>query len=415
MDVTFCISAIPPRRKTGGIYVGAMDTKPSQQSLKPLVVNPAMPAYYVPAGNSGNGHLLFYREGTVLAQEFNPNKLELSGDPVPVAEQVGSFQGLIGFFSASSNGVLTYVGGTGGAGSTQLTWFDRQGKNLETVGDPGIFLPPLFFLRTEKQVAVSRLDSSRNKANLWLLDLTRGGASTRFTFDAGFDAFPVWSSDSSRIVFASNRDGALNLYKKSANGIKDEEPLLKSDEPKVPNDWSRDGRFLLYTVQTMKMKDDVWILPMEGSQKAPMPFQATASNETAAKFSPDGRWIAYQSDETGRNEVYVREFLLGADGKPEATARHPISTGGGISPYWRDDGKALIFGTPDSRTGMLAEITTKPVFHASPAKALGQVPAGATAVDITTDGKLVLATVPVNQSGPQQFTVVLNWQAALRK
>jgi hypothetical protein len=130
--------------------VGAIDAKPTDQRSKPLLVNEGFPESYVPSGNSSSGHLLFYREGTILAQPFNPNKLELSGDPAPVAEQVGNYQGAIGFFSASTNGVLVYVGGNGGAGNTQLTWFDRAGKNLGIVGGPGISPLSLYLVMASK-------------------------------------------------------------------------------------------------------------------------------------------------------------------------------------------------------------------------------------------------------------------------
>jgi Tol biopolymer transport system component len=162
-------------------------------------------------------------------------------------------------------------------------------------------------------------------------DLGHGSAARRLTFDASEDIYPVFSPDGSRIVFMSLRDGNANLYQKFTNGAKNEEPLLKSAENKIPYSWSADGRFLLYAVQTAKTKGDIWILPMEGSTKEPMLFQATEFNETAARFSPDGHWIGYQSDESGRVEVYVREFLLGSDGKPEATGKHQISSGGGES------------------------------------------------------------------------------------
>jgi Tol biopolymer transport system component len=395
-----------------GIYVGAMDAKPSQQSSKPLLVNDTDPEYYVPSGNSGSGYLLFYREGTVLAQAFNPNKLELSGDPVPVGEQVGVYGGLYGFFSASTSGVLIFVGGSP-AGNVQLTWFNRDGKNLGTVGEPGFFRT-LALSPDGKLAAVNRYDSSLlGRGNLWLFNLTRGGAPTRFTFDASQDENPVFSPDGSRIVFMSTRDGAPNLYQKLTSGIKDEEPLLKSDQAKFPSSWSRDGRFLLYTVASPKTTGDIWILPMDGSRKASMLFQGTEFSETDAQFSPDGRWIAYDSDESGRIEVYVREFSLGSDGKPEPTPKHQISNGGGSGPVWGEDGKQLFYMAPDRATIMSAEITTKPAFESLPGKVLFQLPAGVTTG--AGGGNRLLVAVPVTQSGPQQFTVVMNWQAGLRR
>jgi Tol biopolymer transport system component/predicted Ser/Thr protein kinase len=398
---------------SSGIFVGDIDAKPSQQSTKPLLLDDTYFEYYVPSGNSGSGHLLFNREGTVLAQAFDPSKLELSGEPVPIAEEVGSGRNG-GFFSASSNGVLVYVSG-GAAGNIKLTWFDRDEKNLGTMGEQGDLSTPALS-RDGKQAAVSRSDAQTRSANLWLFDLTRGGASTRFTFDASRDAYPVFSPDGSSIVFTSYRDGPGNLYQKFTNGAKNEEPLLKSAETKYPYSWSRDGRFLLYTIQTVKAKDDIWILAMDGSKKEPMPFQVTEFSETAARFSPDGRWIAYHSDASGRVEVYVREFILGSDGKPEATGKHQISSGGGLSPYWRDDGKELIYFASDRRTVMSAEISTKPVFQSLPGKVLFQLPAAQPSPPaVAGDGKRVLAVLPVGQSGPQQFTVVQNWQAGLRK
>jgi Tol biopolymer transport system component/predicted Ser/Thr protein kinase len=397
-----------------GIYVGSIDAKPSEQSTKPLLVNEGFPEYYVPSPDSDTGYLLFYREGTVLAQPFNPNKLELSGDPVPIAEPVGSASGS-GFFSASANGVLTYVEGNGGAGNTQLTWFNREGKTLGTVGDSGIFstsaLSP-----DGKLAAVSRLDAQYRSSDLWLLDLMRAGAATRFTFDASIVGDPVFSPDGSRIVFLSNRDGPGNLYQKLTNGAKNEEPLLKSTEAKFPTSWSGDGRFLLYAVRTAKAKGAIWILPMEGSKKEPMPFQVTEFSETFARFSPDGRWIAYDSDESGRGEVYVREFLLGSDGKPEATGKHQISTGGGTIPQWREDGKELFYMSLDRASMMSAEITTQPGFQSLPGKMLFQLPVALGAPPaVSGDGKRFLVATPVAQSGPQQFTVVQNWQAGLKK
>jgi eukaryotic-like serine/threonine-protein kinase len=407
-----------------GIYVGSIDAKPSEQGSKPLLVNDGLFALYAPSGSSNpadssKGYLLFARDGTALAQPFDPDKLELSGDPVPVDEQMGNFSAPAAFLSVSTNGVLAYM--RGNTLNAQLTWFDREGKNQGTVGDPEFF-NTLALSRDGKQVAASRIDFGpvRN-ATLWLYDVARGGSPTRFTFGTFTHDYAVFSPDGSRIVFRSLRDGPGNLYQKLASGAKDEEPLLKSDADKIPYSWSRDGNFLLYVVRTPKTKDDIWILPMDGSKKPPMLFQATEFNETAPLFSPDGHWIAYDSDTSGRNEVYVREFSLGSDGKPEATAPHLISDGGGRLGHWRDDGKELSYLSPDGKTIMAAEISSKPVFQASPAKALFQIPGSADAAGLfdalvaTADGKRFLVGVPFRQSGPQQITVVLNWQAGLKK
>jgi Tol biopolymer transport system component len=400
--------------ENGAIFVGAMDLKPSEQTSQPLLLNESGPEYFVPSANSSTGHLLFYREGAVLAQPFDAAKVELSGDPVLVVDQVGSNPGIAAYFSASANGVLTYLSGSHAA-NAQLTWFDREGKNLGTAGEPGGFRA-LALSRDSKLAVVVRGDpQSGSKANLWLYDFTRGGAATRFTFAAAADISPVFSPDGSRIVFTSNRDGPRSLYQKLTSGVRNEELLLKSDDVDIASGWSPDGHFLLYTHGAAKTKRDVWILPMDGGQKQPMLFQGNEFNEAAAMFSPDGRWIAYESDESGRGEVYVREFSLGADGKPEPTAKHQISTGGGSPLLWREDGKELIWWTQEPRSVVAAEIATKPVFQVSPPKTLFQLPAGVNSSGVTADGKRFLFVVPVAQNGPRQFTVVLNWQAGLKK
>jgi eukaryotic-like serine/threonine-protein kinase len=401
---------------SGGIYVGSIDAKPAEQSTKPLLVNDSYPEAYVPSGASGSGWLLFNREGSVLAQPFDPGKLALSGDPVPVAEQLG--QGAAGVFSVSMNGLLVFTAGNQGAGSAQLTWFDRDGKALGTVGEPGNYYPLAALSQDTKQAAVVRIDpQARRKSNLWLVDFTRSGAFTKFTFDSSQDAYPVFSPDGSRIVFTSSRDGPSNLYQKLTSGKTDEEPLLKTDESKYPWSWSSDGRFLLYDTRSQKTNLDVWILPMQGAQRTPMLFQGTEFNELEPQFSPDGHWIAYTSDQSGRNEIYVREFSLGPDGKPDPTAKHQISTDGGGDPHWRDDGKELIYVSPDRKAILSAEIATTPDFRSSPAKALFTAP-GIPGIppNVTGDGKRILLALPVTQNnGLQQFTVVQNWPQMLRK
>ena len=181
--------------------------------------------------------------------------------------------------------------------------------------------------------------SSGKAYNIWLVDLSRGGAGTRFTFGSAEDVDPVWSPDGSRIIFSSGPKGSSgDLYQKPANGAKDEELLLKSDDDKHPNSWSSDGRFLLYTVLNPTRGSDIWVLPLEGNQK-PVPFLRTEFDETSAHFSPDGHWVAYQSNESGRAEVYVRSFSMNSTGTAvETGGKWQISNGGGLQPRWRDTG-----------------------------------------------------------------------------
>ena len=203
--------------------------------------------------------------------------------------------------------------------------------------------------------------------------------------------------------------------------MKDEELLLKSSEDKLPTSWSRDGRFLLYTTSDPKTrKSGLWVLPLEGDKK-PFPFLRTEFNNEDGQFSPDGRWVAYFSDESGRNEIYVRTF------SPDSTAaasdtggKWLISTGGGSEPRWRGDGKELYYLAPDGKL-MAVEITTNPVFRAGAPNALFQTPPQGAFTTLgyswvlTPDGKRFLFLAPVEQTGQAPFTVVLNWQAGLKK
>ena len=251
------------------------------------------------------------------------------------------------FFSASTNGALIYRGGTGNQ-LVQPTWFNRKGKDLGPIEKPGVYYG-LAFSPDGTQAAVG-WDSNQPSAttDIWRLDLSRR-YDWPFTFGNGNNLMPVWSPDGRRIIFSSNRDGAYSLYQKPARGAANEESLLKSDVPKYATSWSRDGRFLLYTARDPKTNYDLWLLPMESGGK-PIPFLRTDFNESDAHFSPDMRWVAYISDESGNNEVLVCECLQNP-GKAslEAGVRLPISKGGGIGPQWRGDGKELYYLAPDGK------------------------------------------------------------------
>jgi Tol biopolymer transport system component len=250
-----------------------------------------------------------------------------------------------------------------------------------------------------------------------VLDLSLG-TSTRFTFDPSFDLDPVWSPDGSRIVFQSNRNGAYDIYQKPASGAKDEELLLESGESKLPRSWSPDGRLLLYQASDAKAKKtNLWVLPFGGDKK-PFPFLQRDFNNVEGQFSPGGRFVAYVSDESGRDEIYVRTFSAEAAATLDAGGKWLVSTGGGVEPRWSRDGKELYYLAPEGKV-MNVEIATSPEFRAGVPRALFQTPPSAISTsesswDLTPDGKRFLFAVPTEQ-GAAPFTVVLNWQAALKR
>jgi eukaryotic-like serine/threonine-protein kinase len=395
-----------------GVYVGSIDTKPEEQSLKPLLITDRQAKYAVsPSG--GTGHLLFLRDTTLFAQTFDPGRLELSGDPVPVADQVGSFAAAqAGLYSVSETGVLAYRVGLSGNGGVQLTWMDTQGKVVGTLGERGSY-SNLAISPDGQRVATSQLSSQRGDTNIWILDVARG-TNTRLTFNTGRDDFAVWSPDGKSVIFASNRAGHLDIYQKPADGSGEERLLLKSEEDKRPRSWSRDGRYLLYENADPKMQADLWVLPLTGDRK-PIPLLRTPFAEAEGRISPDGRWFAYRSNESGTPEVYVRPFSPDPGGGTGGGAKWMVSRGGGAFPRWRGDGKELFYLGLNSRM-MAVDVTTNQTFQAGLPRELFGL-ALLSAPDVTADGKrfMIQALEGTGATTQPPFTVVLNWQAALKK
>jgi eukaryotic-like serine/threonine-protein kinase len=421
----FCPSFLPDGRHfvyirastdkgKSAIFLGSVDAKPEQQSLKPLVASDWGPEF-APSADPSTGYLLFIRESTLMAQPFDNHRLELKGEAALVAEQVVSDNdGGAQRFSVSANDVLAFQR----RATSQLTWYDREGKVTGIAEEPGTYayvaLSP-----DGTRLAVAKT-SGADSQNIWLLDLSRGGASTPFTFGSSSNTNPIWSPDGKRVIFSSNREGPFNLYQKPANGAKDEEPLLKSSEEKYATSLSSDGRFLLYTVVHPKTKNDRWVLPLDNG-KNPVPFLITEFGERQARFSPDGHWVAYTSDESGQDEVYVRSFSMNSAGTGvEASGKWPISNGFGADPHWRGDGRELYYRSRDG--GLLAvEIATNPVFRAGNPRPLGVSTFTfgrmnfefGSRWDSAADGKRFL--LPASGSVTQPFRVVLNWQEGLKK
>ncbi|MEO8435460.1 MAG: protein kinase, partial [Pyrinomonadaceae bacterium] len=319
------------------LRVGSLDSNDSKLLL----------SVYSNAVYASPGYLIFRREATLMAQRFDADKLAVTGDPFPIAEDVGfdatSYQG---FFSVSDNGVLVYH--SGAAGKTQFTWIDRTGKEFGKVGESAdqgdLQLSP-----DGTRLAFRQVEFRTGAINIWLMDLARGTPS-RFTFEQTIDFAPIWSPDGNRIVFASLRDGPPNLLQKVSNSAGNEEILLKSFIPKLPFDWSHDGRFIIYGVIDPRTSWDLWVLPLAGD-RTPIPFLQTDSDERQAQFSPNGKWVAYTSIESGRVEVYVRPF-------PAAAGKWQVSIDGGEQPRWRGDGKELFYLSADHKL-MALEVNTE--------------------------------------------------------
>jgi Tol biopolymer transport system component len=385
------------------IYVGSLDSRGDSKVIEALS-----------NGIYSQGHLLFLREDTLMAQPFDLKRLNITGEAVPIAENVRSVGALrVGVFSASENGLLAYQAG-GGLGGRILAWFDRSGKQIGTLGDSGGFIT-LHFSPDQKSVAVSLFDlSRRNNSDIWLYDVARG-LRTRFTFDPDPNQEAIWSPDGSSIVFDSTRKGPADLYRKASSGEGTEELLYADKFGKHPKGWSPDGKFLLYSVASSKTGADIWILPLAGGERKPFPFGQTPFNETAGQFSPDGRWIAYQSDESQRTEIYVAPFN-GPGGAPGG--KRQISTDGGSLPRWRRDGKEIFYLSADGRL-MAAEVNIKgasvEVGAVRPLFGLPVAITGAYRYDVSADGQRFLAITEREQTAAEPITLVQNWADVFKK
>jgi Tol biopolymer transport system component len=404
--------------EVAGIYAASLDTKPAEQSRERILAN-AFAAPYV------DGNLFFMREGTLMVQPFDAGKLQLRGEPVPVAEHVGTV-GSGGYFSVSPTGVLAYRSGiTATNGTLQSAWFDRQGKATGPAGEPspdrGQRLSP------DATRAVGRDNPPQGPGDLWVLDFARG-VRTRFTFRQSPGSFPVWSPDGASIVFSSGDSPLDTIYEKAASGAGEAKELLKkSGEPKVPTSWSRDGRSLLYFTTTVaNTNSDLWVLPLAGDRK-PALLLGTQFNEGYGSFSPDGRWVAYASNESGRNEIYVRPFVSsgssgGSSGPSLGEGKWQVSKDGAAlalnmgPPRWRSDGKEIIFGGPNNAVMAVEVNGSGPAFQMGTPQLLFTAPLN-NGGDVTADHKrFLLATTPgAGQQTSTPITVVLNWQADLKR
>jgi Tol biopolymer transport system component len=389
------------RDEPRGVHVGSLDSKKTAR----LLTTDFKAAYADP------GYVIFVRDEALLAQPFDAVRLQLSGEPTVIAEGIWVARAAAqASFSVSPARVLSYVNAS--LWNSQLTWVDRAGRSIGSFGKPDRYFDQV------PQIAPggSRLAIARGPfgdEDIWVMNLTGAGAA-RLTFDAGTSE-PAWSSDGRRVLFQSRRGAnGLGLYLKDSDGAGSEVAVDVVGGVGHLWDWSRDGRFIVYARIGDQGAADLWVLPLAGDRK-PFPFAQSAFHKTQAQISPNGRWIAYTSYESGRDEVYVQSF-------PAPGSRRQISAAGGVQPRWRRDGAELFYLASD-QTLMAVPVRIAGAFdigQPSPLFRSRILPQGSqsiwfdTAFDVTADGQRFLINGPPEDPGPP-MTVVLNWTAALKK
>ena len=351
------------------------------------------------------GYLIYKRGSTLMAQPFDLQQAKLTGDPLALAADVsgGAYSWGGADFDVSEQGVLAYRAGSGG-GKTELAWFDRAGKRLGQLGEPEFY----FDLRLSRDGRKVAVNIGKDAGDLWLHDLARD-VRTRFTFDPADDTSPVFSPDGWHVAFVSARKGMGELYSRDTEGTGQDVPLYSSGTALIVGDWSPDGRFITFASLSRKTGFDLWTYSI-AEKKAQLWLEGPL-DQSYPRLSPNGRWIAYDSNESGRDEVYVQAFPGKGGG------RWQVSKGGG-QPCWRADGKEIYYLGSDD-TLMAADVRTEGTFDAGTPhplfKARFKSTTGAS-YDAAPDGQrfLVNSLKEDDRSG-RSTTVVLNWPAAFRK
>jgi hypothetical protein len=383
---------------TSRIFVGALDS-----DEKHFVVEATGNASY-----AAPGYLLFPREKTLLAQRFDLKRFALTGEPITILTEI-SYQQLVlrAVFAVSDNGLLIAQTGGSAVALSQPVWFDRKGKEMGVVSKPDVY-QNISLAPNGRSVAMDKTDMETlsQVAHVWTYDLQRNSAK-RLTFDLSTHVLPVWSPDGTQLVFCSNQQLNFDLNIKSSDGSQEERGIVQDDHDKHPNDWSRDGKYILYTRGT-----DLWFVTLP-ELKSSLFLKAPATLRNG-QFSPDGKWIAYASNETGKWEIYVTSF-------PEPRGKWQVSIGGGEQPRWRGDGRELFYLSSDGKM-MAAPVTTGTNFDLGTAAALFQAtprqPVSTNdlfAYDVSRDGQRFLILTQLKRAETVPMSVILNWSAKLTK
>jgi len=380
------------------VWVGSLDGS----AAKPLI-----------AGNFNaefaNGHLLFIRgdlAGTLFAQPFDPVRMETTGDPVGVASEIGVWGDYLGAgkYSVASDGSLLY---SSFLLRTRLEWLDREGKSKGTFGEPGAHFA--FRLSPDDtRIAFDLYDPGTNLSQVWIGDVARD-VQTKLTSGPSSNINPMWSPDGSRVAFESDRKHQADIFVRAAGGSGAEDQLTDAESQSSPADWSADGRFILYQdrepVGNRRMRlSAIPIVPPHRPITVVPPAWTDVVN---ARFSPDGKWVAYGRDESGRIEVFVVSF-------PDGQGKVQISISGGANPRWTRGGHELLF-SDFGGTVMSVAIETAHGFRASPPRPLFTLPPGSLAWEVSADGERFLVNSPVVKSPSVPLSLVLDWAAALKK
>jgi len=407
-----------------GVYAAALD-QPQERSR---ILSTDHKALYSPSRGNYPGLLLWLRERALLAQPFDAGKVRLEGEPARVAENISittTSSNVIApsraAFWLSDAGVLAYH--TDAIAKRKILWVGRDGREIQEAAEEDAYTR-IRLLPDGKRAMVSRTDVSDGKVDLWLLDLGRG-VRTRLTVDGRETGFAVWSPDGRSIAYSSERSGVVQIYRKDAAGGGQEQQLTGGPEPNYVTGWSRDGRYLLFT-RNRGTAYDIWALPAgEGGSgpAAQKPFLVVQNDGYAgsAAFSPDGKWVAYHSAESGRNEIYARPFAGAASVK---TGKWQVSSQGGMMPKWRADGRELFYTwnegmamSPEVVVMAAAVRTATGSFESDAPHELFRLPGGGDAsYDVSGDGQrfLVSGQVSAGTARVSPLTVVLNWQAWLK-
>jgi Tol biopolymer transport system component len=375
-----------------GVYVARRDGSESKR-----LIDADAPAVFVPPGQ-----LLFVRDRTLFAQKFDPDRLEVSGPTVAIADSVALNQGVsLAMLAASPSGTVAY--GTSAASQYQFGWFDRTGKRLSLVNPPNIAGGNPSLSPDGRSVAFNRVIAGN--WDIWVLDLQRE-ALTRITTDPTLEFTPIWTADGRNVIFQST---SSEVHMKAGDGTGHEEVVLSSPLPKGPTDISRDGQFLLFDVLDPKTSSDIWMMSLTGDRN-PHPIVQTSSVEREGQFSPDRHWLAYSSNETGQYEVYVQPF-------PGPGTRVPASLGGGNQLRWGRRGTELFYIDPRGRLTAVP-VTFKGDQTVEPGK---PVPLFSTPFGFTTQGpragyvvseddQRFLFSAPIDPAAPASVVVMLNWR-----